>query len=69
MHPLSLQTLALASCCCLAVSAVNAAEPPTPLAVDDRGGALYMNTGVIPNIPLASLAQCADPALVKAGLP
>ncbi|MDE1169290.1 MAG: acylase [Pseudomonas sp.] len=39
------------------------------LAVDDSGKALYMNASVVPNIPLAQLAQCADPALVKAGLP
>ncbi len=39
------------------------------LAVDDRGQSLYMNASVVPNIPLAQLAQCADPALVKAGLP
>lgn len=39
------------------------------LAVDDRGAALYMNASVIPNIALPQLAQCADPILVKAGLP
>jgi len=39
------------------------------LAVDDTGQSLYMNASVVPNIPLAQLAQCADPALVKAGLP
>ncbi len=39
------------------------------LAVDDHGQSLYMNASVVPNIPLAQLAQCADPALVKAGLP
>lgn len=39
------------------------------LAVDDQGDALYMNASVIPNLPTAQLAQCADPALVKAGLP
>nr|WP_226506709.1 acylase [Pseudomonas sp. MWU16-30317] len=39
------------------------------LAVDDQGDALYMNASVIPNVPTAQLAQCADPELVKAGLP
>lgn len=39
------------------------------LAVDDTGAALYMNASVVPNVPLPQLAQCADPALAKAGLP
>ncbi|HEY0287028.1 MAG TPA: penicillin acylase family protein [Pseudomonas sp.] len=39
------------------------------LAVDDSGAALYMNASVVPNVPLAQLAKCADPELVKAGLP
>lgn len=39
------------------------------LAVDDTGAALYMDATVVPNLPLAQLAQCADPGLVKAGLP
>lgn len=39
------------------------------LAVDDQGKALYMNASVVPHIPQPLLTQCADPALVKAGLP
>jgi acyl-homoserine-lactone acylase len=39
------------------------------LAVDDQGQALYMNGSVVPNVPGPELQQCADPALVKAGLP
>jgi acyl-homoserine-lactone acylase len=39
------------------------------LAVDDQGDALYMNASVIPNVPATRLAQCADPELLKAGLP
>ncbi|WP_455925915.1 bifunctional acylase PvdQ [Pseudomonas putida] len=39
------------------------------LAVDDQGQALYINGSVVPHVPLPELAKCADPALVKAGLP
>lgn len=32
------------------------------LAVDDKGQALYMNYSVVPNVSVAKLARCSDPA-------
>lgn len=52
-----------------AVASIQGIPWVNTLAVDDQGGALYMNASVVPNVPTALLARCADPALVKAGLP